>query len=220
VLRPLQIGIAATASSAEAALAQIEQHGPDLFVTEIALENGVDGIECLVRAHHLRAELRSIVLSDAREAVTILRAFRAGASAYVIKDAQPQELASAVRQAFRQSVFFPEPRVLVAEALSAEARKSTALTRRELEILELLAAGSPNAKIASALWVTEQTVKFHLSNIYKKIGVSNRTEAVRWAYRSGVTPMTGASGLPRRPPWRPAVSEPPSAIKRKNEAAG
>ena len=63
-----------------------------------------------------------------------------------------------------------------------------ALTRRELEILRLAAEGFSNAQIAKSLWVTEQTVKFHLSNIYRKVGVGNRTEASRWAQRHGVLP--------------------------------
>ena len=60
------------------------------------------------------------------------------------------------------------------------------MTRRELEILKLVAEGQPNATVARKLWVTEQTVKFHLSNIYRKLGVANRTEAGRWAALNGV----------------------------------
>jgi DNA-binding CsgD family transcriptional regulator len=60
------------------------------------------------------------------------------------------------------------------------------LTRRELEILKLVAEGDSNAQLAKMLWVTEQTVKFHLSNIYRKLGVSNRTEASRWAQLHGL----------------------------------
>ena len=60
------------------------------------------------------------------------------------------------------------------------------LTRRELEILQLVAEGDSNAQLAKMLWITEQTVKFHLSNIYRKLGVSNRTEAARWAQLHGL----------------------------------
>jgi DNA-binding CsgD family transcriptional regulator len=60
------------------------------------------------------------------------------------------------------------------------------LTRRELEILQLVAEGDSNAQLARMLWITEQTVKFHLSNIYRKLGVSNRTEAGRWAQLNGL----------------------------------
>ena len=60
------------------------------------------------------------------------------------------------------------------------------LTRREIEILQLVAEGHSNAGVAKLLWVTEQTVKFHLSNIYRKLGVANRTEASRWAQLQGL----------------------------------
>ena len=64
------------------------------------------------------------------------------------------------------------------------------LTRRELEILQLVAEGHSNSQLAKMLWVTEQTIKFHLSNIYRKLDVSNRTEASRWAQLHGILPAT------------------------------
>ena len=67
------------------------------------------------------------------------------------------------------------------------------LTRRELEILTLVAEGHSNAQLARMLWVTEQTVKFHLSNIYRKLNVSNRTEASRWAQVHGLLPLSSQS---------------------------
>ena len=67
------------------------------------------------------------------------------------------------------------------------------LTRREREILQLVAEGHSNAKLAKMLWVTEQTVKFHLSNVYRKLDVSNRTEAARWAQVNGLLSANGHS---------------------------
>ena len=66
------------------------------------------------------------------------------------------------------------------------------LTRRELEILQLVAEGHSNAQVGRLLWVTEQTVKFHLSNIYRKLDVSNRTEASRWAQVRNLLPPAGS----------------------------
>ena len=187
VFRRLRIHMAGRTTSAPAALNLIEQLQPDLFLTEIRLgSDTADGLTALRRAHELRANLRSVVLSGEDDAASVTSAFRSGASAYVLKTAKPDELASAIRQVFCQSVYFPGSRGIVAEAFAEEARKATTLTPREFEILGLVAAGSQNAEVASALWVTEQTVKFHLSNIYKKLGVSNRTEASRWAHQSGI----------------------------------
>jgi DNA-binding NarL/FixJ family response regulator len=129
------------------------------------------------------------VLSAHHDTGHIDAALAAGASAYVLKTAHPDDVASAVRQAFDHSVFmsgaFP---TAPARAATESARRGTpgGLTRRELEILKLVAEGHSNAALARMLWVTEQTVKFHLSNIYRKLDVSNRTEASRWAQLNGL----------------------------------
>ena len=73
-----------------------------------------------------------------------------------------------------------------AKAAPRPDRHPQGLTRREREILALVVEGMPNAKIAETLWITEQTVKFHLSNIYRKLRVVNRTEAARWAHVNGL----------------------------------
>ena len=95
---------------------------------------------------------------------------------------------AAIRQTFELSIYLARP-APVAPAEPAERAlppDAPRLTRRELEILRLAADGHSNAQLARMLWVTEQTVKFHLSNIYRKLDVSNRTEASRWAQRHGL----------------------------------
>src|SRR5207237_3705041 len=97
--------------------------------------------------------------------------------------------AAVIRQAFEHSVYLPSLRRPVPDLLGAEPSDEPAmpeLTRRELEILRLVAEGHSNGELAKMLWVTEQTVKFHLSNIYRKLGVANRTEASRWAHLHGL----------------------------------
>ena len=112
----------------------------------------------------------------------------AGVSAYVVKTAHPEDLASAVRQAFSHSVYLAGRRNLAPAPVEpkVEAADEPGLTRRELEILRLVAEGQSNAQLARMLWVNEQTVKFHLSNIYRKLDVANRTEASRWAQIHGL----------------------------------
>jgi DNA-binding NarL/FixJ family response regulator len=124
---------------------------------------------------------------------TIDAAFEAGASVYCIKTADADDLASAIRQAFSNSIFLAtgrQPRA-VQPVRSMESNVKD-LTRRELEILRLVAEGHSNSQLARMLWVTEQTVKFHLSNIYRKLEVSNRTEAGRWAQLNGLLPQAVA----------------------------
>jgi len=90
-------------------------------------------------------------------------------------------------------VFVPTPGTVPASSngISPSAKDAVAaLTKRELEILQLVAEGHSNSQLARILWVTEQTVKFHLSNIYRKIDVANRTEASRWAQVHGLLDTT------------------------------
>src|SRR5581483_10537725 len=118
----------------------------------------------------------------------IASAISLGAVAYIVKKAQPDDLVVAVRQVFEQSVYLPglvEPGQTVVVEKPID---NSELTRRELEILQLVSEGMSNAQLARMLWVTEQTVKFHLSNIYRKLGVANRTEASRWAQLNGLLP--------------------------------
>jgi DNA-binding NarL/FixJ family response regulator len=140
------------------------------------------------------------VLSAHTETEYIDAALDAGAVAYVVKSAHPDDLASAIRQAFQHSVYLAGSRP-AAPAPSWTPPVETAkhdLTRREREILQLVAEGHSNAKLAKMLWVTEQTVKFHLSNVYRKLDVSNRTEAARWAQLNGLLPAGGSAVEDRR----------------------
>ena len=155
-------------------------------------EGEIDGI-ALVRAARARVPaLRAIVLSASTDPAHVQAAFEAGARAYVVKTAHADDITSAVRQAFDHSIYLagapaaPPPPVMLLT-------KQSELTRRELEILQLVAEGHSNAELARMLWVTEQTVKFHLSNVYRKLEVSNRTEASRWAQRAGLLASSPAA---------------------------
>jgi DNA-binding NarL/FixJ family response regulator len=133
-----------------------------------------------------------IVLGASREKADIDNAFDAGALAYAVKTAHPEDVAATIRQTFDHTIFLAKtasngasPSSVVPVA-AGEDEDDVALTRREREILALVAEGHSNRELARMLWVTEQTVKFHLSNIYRKLDVSNRTEASRWAHRHGL----------------------------------
>ena len=98
------------------------------------------------------------------------------------------DLASAIRQAFDHSIYLARGHNGKRQRARESIEEAWGLTRRELEILTLVAEGHSNAQLARMLWVTEQTVKFHLSNIYRKLNVANRTEASRWAQLHGILP--------------------------------
>jgi DNA-binding NarL/FixJ family response regulator len=184
------VKVAGKATSSSAALRLLGRLEPDLLVTGITMAAGeLDGV-ALVRAARARIPaLRAIVLAASTDPAHVEAAFQAGARAYVVKTAHADDITSAVRQAFDASIYLaggpaapPQPVVPLT--------KHSALTRRELEILQLVAEGHSNAELARMLWVTEQTVKFHLSNVYRKLGVANRTEASRWAQRAGLLAAT------------------------------
>jgi DNA-binding NarL/FixJ family response regulator len=133
--------------------------------------------------------LRALVLSMYSDTGHIDAALQVGAAAYVIKTAHPEDLRSAIRQAFDHSIYLPAQRstsVTPVQDQPQQAPEVPELTRRELEILLLVSEGHSNLQLGRMLWVTEQTVKFHLSNIYRKLNVANRTEASRWAQVNGL----------------------------------
>jgi DNA-binding NarL/FixJ family response regulator len=196
VLTRVDVDVVVKTTSPTEALDAIEEHHPDLLLLEL------DDPELIPRARAALPELKVIVVSmyDAPEGIDA--ALRAGACAYVLKTAHPGDITSAIRQAFGPSVFFngmatgaglPSAEgtgalVVTPMTITPAPEEAACLTRRELEILQLVAEGHSNAALSRMLWVTEQTVKFHLSNIYRKLDVSNRTEASRWAQLRGLLP--------------------------------
>jgi DNA-binding NarL/FixJ family response regulator len=190
VLKRVGVEVAGKTSMGSEAIQLVDRLSPDLLTLEIdPLPNEPGGLDVLRHASASKPTLRAIVLSSHHDTGHIDGALAAGASAYVVKTAHPDDVASAVRQAFDHSVFMPGAVTgAAAPAVAETARRETpgGLTRRELEILKLVAEGHSNAALARMLWVTEQTVKFHLSNIYRKLDVTNRTEASRWAQLNGL----------------------------------
>jgi DNA-binding NarL/FixJ family response regulator len=185
-LREVGIDVVARATSAEEVFALLAEHKPDLFVTELRINGKMGGAACVREAMRRLPTLNVIVLSGDDDPVSIEEALSAGAAAFVSKSALPDDLASAVRQVFAHSVYLanqPQRRV---RRPSRQSDRLPGLTRREAEILSLVAEGYSNGRVAKLLWVTDQTVKFHLSNIYRKLGVANRTEATHWALTDGL----------------------------------
>jgi DNA-binding NarL/FixJ family response regulator len=189
ILTQLAIGTVERLSNPAEAPALVERIRPDLLVIDIEA-NGVEGAlsvglaslrECCERLPGLRA----IVFTNSNEPEAVEEAFAAGAAAYVIKTAGHQDFASAIRQTFEQSIHFANAPAQDPVGPTRPA-DDPGLTRREIEILRLVANGLTNGEVARSLYVTEQTVKFHLSNIYRKLGVANRTEASRWAQLQGI----------------------------------
>jgi DNA-binding NarL/FixJ family response regulator len=188
VVRRVGVEVLASTTRTSEALALLEEMSPDLLVTEINAPDGEpDGITLVRRARERHPNIKPIVLSMYDDPGHVDAALFSGAVAYVLKSAHPDDLTSAIRQAFNHSIYLAaNMRSMPAGTVEAPPKDSTGLTRREREILQLVSEGHSNAELARMLWVTEQTIKFHLSNIYRKLNVSNRTEASRWAQLHGL----------------------------------
>jgi len=185
VLERIGVAVLGKATAPDEALALVDAHQPDIVITEATVAtDGADGVAWLKKARERAPHVRAIVLSATDDSESVRAAFDAGADAFVAKTVRPEDLAAAVRQTFEHSIILPATTTGTAPALDGAAKPL--LTRRELEILRLAARGHSNAELARMLWVTEQTVKFHLSNVYRKASVANRTEAARWAQVHGI----------------------------------
>jgi DNA-binding NarL/FixJ family response regulator len=188
VLKRVGVEIVAKTTSGAEATRLVDELRPQLLTLELdSLPGELDGFAVLRQTRSSVENLRIIVLSRNHETRYVDAALAAGASAYIVKTAHPDDVASAVRQAFDHSVYLPGMSESTRGQPAPPSRQIPGgLTRRELEILKLVAEGHSNAALARMLWVTEQTVKFHLSNVYRKLEVANRTEASRWAQVNGL----------------------------------
>lgn len=181
LLERAEIEVVGKADSADEALALIDQTRPDLLVADLRLNGGGSGAVCIREAIKRHPGISAVVLSAYDDPRSVEESLSAGAAAFVSKTAEPDDLAAAIRQIFSHSIYLAtNPAKLMRP--SRQSDHLPGLTRREGETLELVAKGLSNGQIAQALWVTEQTVKFHLSNIYRKLGVANRTHATNWVH--------------------------------------
>lgn len=173
--------VVAEAQNGREAVELFCQHYPDVALVDLRMPE-MDGVETIVAIQAQCRTARIIVLTTYDGDEDIYRGLRAGAKAYVLKDAPREELLECIRAVHDGRTFLSLP---VAAKL-AEYVRSAALTSREQETLHFVAKGKSNREIASALSITEGTVKIHVNNILSKLGVSSRTEAVAVALRRGL----------------------------------
>jgi DNA-binding NarL/FixJ family response regulator len=155
---------------------------PQLVLLDLRMPQ-MDGLTCLAKIRKEFPDVKVAILSVSQDPELIQTALKRGASAYIVKSIDPADLAAALRQALDGNVFTTAG---LTEDPGERAARDAGLTERELVIVRAVARGLSNEAIAKELWVAEQTVKFHLTNIYRKLGVSNRTEAARYAFEQGL----------------------------------
>ncbi|HWN22804.1 MAG TPA: response regulator transcription factor [Gaiellaceae bacterium] len=164
----------------------VRETQPDVVLLDLRMPE-LDGLACLERLRKHDPTIAVVILSSYSDAAQIEAARRAGALGYVVKTVEPVDLATVLRTALSSRSFAvwgaEEPQGVAAPAATAG---TTALSERETVVLEAVARGLSNREIGRQLWISEQTVKFHLRNVYRKLGISSRTEAARYAYRTGL----------------------------------
>ncbi len=175
----------AKSTTTTSALAALDEHRPDLFVLDVDMNGCMpDGLTCLRNALARQPALKAVVVSATDDPELIEASLTGGAVAYVLKRAEPEDLATAIRQVFYRRSTWPAPVRHEHPERGGERRGRPDSSGRE--ILQLVSDGRSNREVAKMLWVTDQTVKFHLANIYRKLDVTNRTQASRWAHAHGL----------------------------------
>lgn len=178
-----QFEVVAEARVGSQVLPLVSQTHPDLALLDLRMPE-MDGLACLDRIRKEHPKVKVVILSVSTDPEVVQTVLNHGAAAYVVKSVNPIDLSSALRQALEGTVFsavgLPE------KTAQQDAVKAAGLTDRETTILKALARGLSNEAIGKELWVAEQTVKFHLTNIYRKLNLANRTEAARYAYQHGL----------------------------------
>jgi DNA-binding NarL/FixJ family response regulator len=182
------------AGDGEAAVRLVEQTGPDVLLTDLVMP-GVDGIEAIRRLRAAGSTVGILVLTSFSGAEQVIPAIQAGADGYMLKDAGPAALDGAIRAVVRgEPLLAPEAAAAVMAKVAGEASPAAApvhpdldrLTAREREVLAGLGRGLSNRQLAAELYVSEKTVKTHVSNLLAKLRLSDRTQAALFAVRVGL----------------------------------
>jgi DNA-binding NarL/FixJ family response regulator len=182
----------AAAVDGEEAIALATRHRPDVVLMDLRMPK-VDGVEATRRIRASWPDTEVVVLTTHADEASILDALRAGARGYLTKDAGIAEISRAVQAAANhQALLDPVVQARLLEAAAAGSRPAPPpvlpdeLTPREAEVLGLIARGMSNVEIASALVVSEATVKTHINHVFAKIGARDRAQAVHYAYTHGL----------------------------------
>jgi NarL family two-component system response regulator LiaR len=184
------IDVVAEASSGAEAVALAVEYAPDVVLMDLIMP-GMDGVEATRRVKEACPQTRIVILTSFHDDEHVLPAVMAGATSYLLKDVSPAELVDAVRKAMRgEAALHPSIASMLMRGLR-DKRKSERqikhdLSDRELEVLRLLAEGLSNSVIATQLFISEKTVKSHVSSILNKLDLTDRTQAAVYAWREGL----------------------------------
>jgi len=159
---------------------------PDVVLMDLSMPvlDGIEATRRIVAAHD--GAVSVVVLTSFADREQVIEALDAGASGYLLKDAEPEELVRGIRAAARGEAPLAPRAAREVLAARSEPRPDAELSTREREVLVLVARGLPNKRIARELEISEKTVKAHLTSVFQRIGVTDRTQAALWAQRNRI----------------------------------
>ena len=175
------IEIAGATDSGPYLMTLVERRRPDVVALDLDLR-GVNGESCIDLLAQRYPEIKIVVLSASSSPDLIRSALSRGARAFIVKSVNPQDIPSALRQAYEETVYH----AYGFRAAPEDALRQAGLTEREITMLKALARGLSNQAISQELWISQPTVKFHLRNVYRKLGVPNRLAAATYAHTHGL----------------------------------
>ena len=175
--------LVASASSGEEALSLVERDPPDVVLMDMLMP-GMSGVETTRRIKQRQPHIQVIALTSSQDSNLVKQALQAGAISYLLKNVSALDLAQAIRAAHAgRSVLAQEATAALVQTTREERELGHDLTAREREVLQLVAQGLSNTEVGRQLAISRSTVKFHLSSIFSKLGVSNRPELIALAYQ-------------------------------------
>ena len=182
--------VVADVGDGEEAVRATVEHAPDVVLMDVQMPV-LDGIEALREILRLRPESRVVMLTTFGHENYVVPSFRAGAVGYLLKDVGRPELVAAIRRVAAGESLLDRPMVSAGDLL---------LSQRELEVLSCMAREMTNRDIATTLYLSENTVKTHVSHILAKLGAVDRAGAVLRAWKQGLIPQTAAASAPDNHP--------------------
>lgn len=188
--RDKEFHVVATCTSGDDAIAAVREHKPDVIVLDVKMPNG-DGLSVLKAIHDEKLPTRVILLTASMQEDEVLQAMESGVWGLVLKEAAAVSLVDSVRKVRRGERALDQSLIVRAldravERQSSSRHTAEVLSRREAEIVKMVAAGMRNKEIANKLFIGEGTVKTHLHAIYKKLGVHGRVELTLYAREHGI----------------------------------
>jgi DNA-binding NarL/FixJ family response regulator len=178
------VDVVGSATGGEDAVALVARERPDVLLLDLSMPD-LDGVEVTRRLAADGSSTRVVIFTSFSERDRIVQALDAGAIGYLLKDAEPDELRAAIRAAARGEAPLA-PKAAAALLADRSSRKDAIdLSPRERDVLALIVDGLANKQIARRLGISEKTVKGHVTNLFQRIGVADRTQAALWAERTG-----------------------------------